>query len=426
MEGRFSKFPWTELLVFTGSVLVTILFWIALPASAQMNENSDYIDFYEPVARNILKGTGIKDSNGAPATRYPPGYPLLLAGVFKLADLLGIAEKRAFCMFTLTFGGVASVFLLMLARTIWTPRLALLSSLLWITYPPFLWLTKQPNSEIPFLGFFYAGLLTFWHLVQQKRTMMAAFLPGALIGFAVLIRPIAMGTVFVMSVALYFLARDVILKLRLILIATILLGTLATILPWEAWVYMKTDRIIPLSSGGVPSVLDGLTFAISPATFQRTIEVDRDVAELMERVHARLEAKRVSSFRDVVSIQIELLLTEPVVMTKLYTLKTVRSWYGTDTGRFETPLLLLQAGYLAVILTGCVTVWRLDGSPRKAAVLVWLMVIYFWGMTIMALSILRYMVPVMGLLFVLLPALFLTERAAEHAESMRLKNSYGC
>ena len=138
MEGRFSKFPWTELLVFTGSVLVTILFWIALPASAQMNENSDYIDFYEPVARNILKGTGIKDSNGAPATRYPPGYPLLLAGVFKLADLLGIAEKRAFCVFTLTFGGVASVFLFMLARTIWTPRLALLSSLLWITYPPFL------------------------------------------------------------------------------------------------------------------------------------------------------------------------------------------------------------------------------------------------------------------------------------------------
>ena len=37
--------------------LVTLLFWITLPTTFQ-NTNSDYILFYEPVARNILAGRG--------------------------------------------------------------------------------------------------------------------------------------------------------------------------------------------------------------------------------------------------------------------------------------------------------------------------------------------------------------------------------
>jgi 4-amino-4-deoxy-L-arabinose transferase-like glycosyltransferase len=392
----------SALMVFSVSVLVTILFWTALPASFQTNENSDYVDFYEPVARNILKGAGIS-RGGAPATQYPPGYPLLLAGLFRVADLLGIMEEEALSAFTLTAAGVATVFLSMLARTIWTPRLALLSSLIWITYPPFLWLTKQPNSEIPFLGFFYAGLFAFWQMMQQKRTVMAAFLPGALMGLSMLIRPIAIGVVFAICVAFCLLAKDIRPKSRLLLLAMMLAGTLMTILPWEAWVYLKTGRIIPLSSGSIASVQDGLTFALSPKTYQRTIDVDQDVAELMVVFHAKSERKPISSFKDMVSIQIELLLTQPAVMAKLYALKTVRSWFGTNTGRFETPLLLFQAAYLSLALAGSVAMWRLNGSARRAAILVWLMVLYFWGMTIIALSILRYMVPAMGLLMILVP-----------------------
>jgi hypothetical protein len=73
---------WPVVLVFLASILSTFCFWAILPPQLGINENSDYTSFYEPVARNILAGHGLVTSHGIPAVRYPPGYPILLAGIF--------------------------------------------------------------------------------------------------------------------------------------------------------------------------------------------------------------------------------------------------------------------------------------------------------------------------------------------------------
>src|SRR5260370_35650674 len=106
---------------------------------------------------------------------------------------------------------------------------------------------------------------------------------------------------------------------------------------------------------------------------------------------------------DIAAIMSKELLIRPVAVVKLFLLKAVRSWYGTDSRRLETPLMLLQLMYLAVILWATKGSWKLGGTARKLTVSVWLIVFYFWGMTIGALSISRYMLPAMGLVFVLLP-----------------------
>jgi hypothetical protein len=104
-------------------------------------------------------------------------------------------------------------------------------------------------------------------------------------------------------------------------------------------------------------------------------------------------------------------IVRPVAVVKLFLLKAARSWYGTDSRRLETPLMLLQLAYLALILWVTRVSWQLGGTARKLTVSIWLIAFYFWGMTIVALSISRYMLPAMGLLFTLLPAVYGPARA---------------
>ena len=130
----------------------------------------------------------------------------------------------------------------------------LASSLLWMTYPFALWLTKQPNSEIPFLVVLYGGFYLFWYvLLRKSRAWPLYFLSGLLAGFAMLIRPIAIGIVMVMSIILRVMGREMTARFRLFLVAMLLLGNLVAIAPWEAWVYSTTGRIVMISTGGAPA-----------------------------------------------------------------------------------------------------------------------------------------------------------------------------
>jgi hypothetical protein len=118
-----------------------------------------------------------------------------------------------------------------------------------------------------------------------------------------------------------------------------------------------------------------------------------------------------NSLGDIAAIMSKELLIRPVAVVKLFLLKAVRSWYGTDSRRLETPLMLLQLIYLALILWATIVSCKLGGTARKLTVSIWLIAFYFWGMTIIALSIFRYMLPAMGLLFTLLPAIYGPARA---------------
>src|SRR5262249_7805095 len=69
--------------LFALAVYATFLF--ILPRQWAQNENTDYSLIYEPVARNIAQGKGCINSDGSFATRYPPGYSLILAGLFTAA-----------------------------------------------------------------------------------------------------------------------------------------------------------------------------------------------------------------------------------------------------------------------------------------------------------------------------------------------------
>jgi 4-amino-4-deoxy-L-arabinose transferase-like glycosyltransferase len=377
--------------------------------------------FYEPVARNILAGHGVITSNGTPALRYPPGYPLLLAGIFGLSHLSHIAEETMLAAFILLATGLSAVFIYLLARSVWGVWPALIAPFVWMTYPFALWLTKQPNSETLFLPVFYASIYLFWYaLLHKSRAWSLYALAGCLIGLAMLVRPIAIGMGLVLGALLWFAGCNLPRRLRLFLVTMLLLGNLVAILPWEAWVYTTTDRVVTLSGGGSRAVRDGLTFAVVRPSkdYRQIVNVPQDVVALTQDIFVRLD--ETPSLGHIASVLIEKLQTQPLTVVKLFALKAMRSWYGTDNGRLETPIMLIQTVYFVLILSSSVMLWKRGGIVQRLTLNIWLIVVYFWVMTTLVLSILRYMVPVMGLLFVLVPGAFcqwgiLVRRSAEKA-----------
>lgn len=392
---------WLGLAVFVAATVVAGLFWSLLPAEFQGNQSTDYSTWYEPVARNILAGQGVT-LDGELTSRYPPGFPILLAGVFGASRGLGLGDEAGLLLFRMLCAGLSAVLVFALARLVWRPALALVAAGAWLTYPFGLWLTKQPNSEVPFIPILYSALFVFWLAVLRRpRAWWLYLLAGALVGAAMLIRPAALLLGPVLAIVLVLVARDLRLATRLGMAAALLIGAMAVVLPWESAVYRETSEVILLSSGGAITIQDGLTFLAVPKEYRQEVAVAPDVAEMMRRFHDR--RPEMESVGGVLRVMLDEAAAAPLTFTKLQLIKAGRSWYGIDSRRFELPVLLIQAVYLGLIVWGSAVAWRLGGSKRCMTVGNWLITGYFWAMTILVVPLLRYMLPVMGLLMVAIP-----------------------
>jgi 4-amino-4-deoxy-L-arabinose transferase-like glycosyltransferase len=387
-------------IIFLASALVTIVFWRVIPERFRLNEQSDYFASYEPAARNIMAGHGLSLGGQAPITAFPPGYPLILAGIFSTSRWLGVSEEVSLSAFAVICMALVSMFVFLLTRMFWGTLPALLSSLIWMTYPFGLWLTKQPNSELPFMVVFYGGLCLFWYALSRRMSVPVYFLCGFIFGMAMLIRPIAIGIGLVLAAIVWFARRELGRRVRLLMMAMLLLGNVVAVAPWEAWVFAKTGNFILLSTNGVKSMRDGLTFAVESKGYRQDSTISPDVVRVMNDIRAR--ENEIATFSDLGTVLSQEVRSQPIAVIKLLLLKTARSWYGTDSQRLEGPILLIQLMYLVLVAWGSWSAWKQGGIYRKFVIGALLMTLYFWGMTFVALSILRYMVPAVGLLFVLI------------------------
>jgi hypothetical protein len=296
----------------------------------------------------------------------------------------------------------------LLSTIVWSSWAALVPPVIWMTYPLSLWLTRGRHVEIPFLLVFFAAIWVFLRvlfLVESRASQ--ALVAGSLAGIAMLIRPIAIGLGVVEVSLLLLMRRGRSLRRALTLSLILLVGNVAAVLPWELWLYTATGRVVLLSTGGRPAVRDGLTFAAGGyAPHSRS--VPDDVHDLMERIVQAYD--RQSSFATLAEMLREEASQRPLTVFKLIELKVVRSWFATDTRRFEGAIGFVQVVYLLLAVASTVVGWRLGSRVRSVALVVWVVTLYFWVMTFLAMSIVRYMVPAIGLLFLLFPALLPSPR----------------
>ena len=410
------------LALFVLAVAVAALFGALLPVAYRENQSTDYTSSYEPVAQALLAGRGLTDTAGELSTRYPPGFSLLLAGAWALGRAVGLSDAAALLALRLLCAGLSAVLLYALARLVWPVGGALLVGGVWSCYPFFLWITKQPNSEVPFIPVFFAALFVFWLAVLRRpRAWPLYLLAGALVGASMLIRPAAIGLGVVMAVLVLLLARPVSRRARLGLAALLLAGNVLVVAPWLGVAYAATGEIIPLSNGGTITLKDGLTFLVVDKSYRQDVPVAADVAALQNEFQRR--RPEMTSTGNLLAVVLDEARQTPAAFAHFTFIKAARSWYATDSRTLEGPARALQGAYLLLIVWGSAAVfltrrpdaghWPDAGRQsdrRRMLAGNWLIVAYFWAMTMTAVPLLRYMLPVMGPLFVALPAVYYSLR----------------
>lgn len=396
-------------LVFLASVACCCGFWAIFPPDYLGQRDKDFASVtndYTAMVRDLINGRGIV------SFRYPPAFPLMLAGIHGLARTIGVSDRLFLTVFVLVSSGLASTILFLIARRLWEPVPAALATMGWITYPPALYTTTYAASETPFTVFLFASVLLYLEALTcttPRRVRLASLACGLLLGLAMLTRPLAVGIGALFALLLVVSARGpAARRLRLSGAILILAGNLVAVTPWELWMYSRTGQVVLLSTGGLPSTLDGLTYAVDP-TEGRRVELPADVRDLQREIYAQ-QYKQLDSQGAVVRFLATKLRTMPMTVVKLFAIKAADCWYRSNSTRYDRYVRLVQLPYLILFSISAWLAWSRGGIHRQVAVLVVAIVLYTWVMATLVLSILRYMVPSIGLLFSLGPALFAGRR----------------
>lgn len=387
------------------SWVVIIIFWNVLPSHLRANESNDFQNFYKPVALRLLAGQGLTTPDGLPLLRYPPGYPVILATFLLVTQALHIPSSLVIPLFILVCVGLIVLLLYLLTSDVFGRKAGILASLIWIVYPGFLWLTKQPNSELPFLVLYLGGVLLFWKaFIIPTKNWFFWFLPGLLIGLSVLVRPAGLGVIGVLLLAC-LVSQRLNLQQKALACMALTISFSAVVLPWELWVYARTGQVIPVSTGAITGIWDGLTFGVAGEDEQFRYRLPIASRLFMEELQEQATLKgNTDDKQELWNIFIMQARLQPLAALQLIILKAARSWFATDSGRFEKLNLAIQVFFLAWIFLGAFSAWHMGSQQREFTKLILGISIYFWLITLSMLSILRYMIPAMAVLITLIPA----------------------
>ena len=365
----------------------------------QETEAGYYFGDYTVQVNHLIEH-GSLISEGKVQNRYPPLYPYLIYIAFRLSAFGGLNLQGVLVFLTALTNFFSALLLYRIALLMKVrPALALMSSLLFLSHPYVLWEYTKVMSVNPYMTVLFASL---WLLlkVQQKedgRSWISYLGIGALLGTGMLIRPIALMVplVFLVLMALKggFRPRN------MLHMALLLLTALLVITPWQ-YANRSRGQHILLSSDRTISIRDSFQF-LEDGRGLADLKMDPEVKELVQRMgSAPYESK--GEFLEVFFRE---LAGNPGPMIRLYLIKAGRSWYASIDRhpREEWIKGIISVFYLLLSLPGMIYFGRM-GEKRDFFRAYILLFFYFWLMTVLVVSMVRYMIPVFGLMPLLIPA----------------------
>lgn len=340
---------------------------------------------YTRLADLLASGQGYLE-HGKAFTFFPPGYPVFLMIIHSGADLFALDRPLTVIGVDLWVGAVTLLYFRSIARAILPPRMAEFATLLWATYAFQLVLYTQPNSEIPFLLTFLAAI-SYYIQYLKNRQLKDSFMGGLWLGISCLLRPITLYLSLILAFYQWWYEYQSKKTLRTSGLAILLwLGSFCVmILPWEGYVYAYNQEWIPVQGKSVLPIYEGLIFGHESYHGLPT-KVSADVYAFMADVAS--ESPTLPSLLEKIKA------ADPLVLVKLLGYKMVRSWYGLWDNPNEKPVQYLQAVYLFMALTGIVRSFR-RRYFSWLLFLPFLLMMYYWGTTILIIPLLRYMIPAM-------------------------------
>jgi len=294
----------------------------------------------------------------------------------------------------------AAVLVAAISIMIFPARLALLTSLLWSTYPLQLWLTQQPSGMNAFSVLL---LLSVWLFLRWSRQGSYPVLYGTAVGASLavtsLVKPFAIALPAVFAVLAWLCDVPSPRRKRAVFSAGVLLMYIIIISPWEFWAWQATGQWLPLCKGGAPAMVDGLSFGLARRGASE-LPLPKDVLSVAKDVakHANqfTSSKRVVQFMRVEARE------KPMAVFHLFLIKAIRSWYGNDSHTHEKWIVLIQLLYLPMVLLGGRLAWDSEIRRRNFLLVAATVTLYYWAMTtLVALAIVRYMLPASALLLIL-------------------------
>jgi 4-amino-4-deoxy-L-arabinose transferase-like glycosyltransferase len=402
---------WQELgksaLIFSLSLVVIWIFFLLLPESLRTNESSDFYHWYYPAAKNLLAGRGLVNDSGELITAYPPLHSIFLAFAIQVANTIRVPEIYGIYAYTWLAFGLSSVVVYLLASRLWKGWLSLLPSILWITYFPALWSAKQPNSEAPFTLFLLISIYLVWKSVSSDAPHWVQLaIAGLSVSLPMLYRSIALFLGLVLGVFIFVILRNkVAVKKRAFLAVIFLVAAYLPVVGWGFYAKAHTGQFVWLSTSGIRSVKDGLTFGVNDDGSRQDISLPGPAGRAMGDFAGEFQRGEINTLPKLAAVFVGVFARNPVGVSELVAIKMARAWFALDSMRFEKYVVVYQCAYLGLIAAAFALSWKNRYVPHGFSGMVLLVLMLFWMMTTLVLSILRYMTPIFPLLFLYVPAL---------------------
>jgi len=247
------------LILFAAMVVNAAIVLVGLPEVRRAlapTYSMDFGDLYDLIAKNLDQGNGyrVEPTMGNTMLR-EPGYPLLLAAVFKLGGY-GIQQARVACVL-LALG--AALLLLQLTRNIIGDAMtALAASLLFLLYPGILVAEARAGIEIPSIFTMLLFMLVVYSAVE-KGCLWRYWVAGLLLGVAVLVRSEVLLFPFLLLVYLLLAARGWVERRKVVeRIAVFGLGAAVVMSPWIIRNYVLVHEFVPTATVAGVAAQEGL------------------------------------------------------------------------------------------------------------------------------------------------------------------------
>lgn len=410
--------------MFLFSTLFFTICLVIMPDSAKFKGCSDCQGWYLPVAENLVAGNGLEVGvEKRPALDRPPGQVLLLAGLFQVLPNTLVDRETAVYVYNIFFLALSCLILFRISRVYWGARLALFTAALWMSSPFVLWFLNQSYSEVPF---FSALFFAAWLMLKSTNRRISRYqllFAGVSLGVATLIRPIGVALVVPFLIFFWIEHRPAASSSRIIGAVFLLFGYIATLTPWHVYLYEQKGEFVFLSDGvhASRSIEEGLTFGLRSKDYKQELTLAPEVREFMEDIYEIIYRPREGihsleignptnvhaspSTGQLLKATYWRLVDDPILALRFFGLKLTRSWYGTDSHRNEDLSRILMTGYLVLAAYGFWGSIR-KSHTRRLGLFVLMITLYFWLFAFLFTPLVRYMIPALGLICVVIPSVW--------------------
>jgi 4-amino-4-deoxy-L-arabinose transferase-like glycosyltransferase len=249
-ETSHNRSAWAIPLIFAGVFLLTAaILFLALPRLGQVfafKYGLTFADGYELIADNLVHGNGYRmQANTSETMMREPGYPLFLAGAFKIGGF-GISTVR-WANLLLAIG--IAFLMIRLAHLVTGDRTtSVVAALLFLLYPSTLIAESRGGVEILFIAVVLLFMLLL-HRAVDKGNLWHYFAAGLMLGVVVQVRSTPMVfPIFLLGYLLVF-ASNAMERLKAVLNITVLVtGMVIIITPWMVRNFRLVQHIVPTAT----------------------------------------------------------------------------------------------------------------------------------------------------------------------------------